>query len=81
MILAVREFTHRLCDAVIVSNIDFQKCRLAAFLCYLLRRFATGLSIPSTYEHVKSFGCELSRHFVANALIRSGNQRRFHFSS
>jgi hypothetical protein len=52
-----------------------------AFLSHLLRRFATGLGIPGSYEHVKSFRCELSRHFVAYAFVRSGNQRRFHFSS
>jgi len=55
--------------------------RLAAFLCDLLRRFATSLCIPRTYENVKSFGCELSRHFVATAFIRAGNQRRSHFKS
>ena len=32
----------------------------------------------SHYSSMKSFGCKLSRHFVANAFVRSGNQRRFH---
>ena len=78
MILDVREFTHRGCDAIIVGNVYFQKCRLAGLLFDLLRRFATSLCIPRTDEHVKSFDRELSRDFVANAFIRSGDQRRFH---
>ena len=78
MILDVREFKRRGCDAVIVGNIYFQKCRLAAFLCDLFRRFATSLCIPCTYKHVKSFGRELSPDFVANALVRAGNQHCFH---
>ena len=78
MILDVREFTRRGCDAIIVGNIYFQKCRLAASVCDLLRRFATSLCIPRTDEHMKSFGRELSRHFVSNAFIRSSNQRCFH---
>ena len=78
MILDVREFTRGGCDAVIVGNVYFQKCRLAAFLCDLLRRFATSLCISRTYKHVKSFGRELSRDFVANAFVRAGNQHRFH---
>ena len=36
--------------------------------------------IPRADEHVKSFGCELSRHFPANAFIRPGNQHCFHVS-
>src|SRR5258708_35751323 len=60
MILDVREFTRRGCDAVIVGNVHFQKCRLAAFLCDLFRRLATSLCIPCTYKYVKSFCRELS---------------------
>ena len=78
MILDVREFTRRGCDAVIVGNVYFQKCRLAALLCDLLRRVATSLCIPRTYKHVKSFGRELSRDFVADAFVRAGNQHCFH---
>ena len=78
MILDVGEFTRSGCDAVIVGNVYFQKCRLAAFLCDLLRRFATSLCIACTYKHVKSFGRELSRDFVADALVRAGNQHCFH---
>jgi hypothetical protein len=47
-------------------------------LCDLLRRFATSLCIPRTYKHVKSFGRELSRDFVANAFVRAGYQSLFH---
>ena len=78
MILDVREFTCRGCDAITVGNIYFQKCRLAAFLCDVLRRFATSLCVPRTYKHVKSFGRELSRDFVANAFVCTGNQHCFH---
>src|SRR5438876_10514550 len=78
MVLDVREFTRGGYDAVIVGNVYFQKCRLAEFLCDLLRRLATSLCIPCTYKHLKSFGRELSRDFVANAFVRAGNQSRFH---
>ena len=78
MILDVREFKRRGCDAVIVGNVYLQKRRLAASLCDLLRRFATSLSIPRADKHVKSFGRELSRDFVANAFVRAGNQHCFH---
>ena len=78
MILDLREFTRRGCDAIAVGNVYFQKRRLAAWLRDLLRRFATSLFIPRTYKRVKSFGRELSRPFLTNAFIGSGNQRRFH---
>jgi len=42
------------------------------------RRFATSLCIARTYKHMKSFGRELSRDFVANAFVRAGNQHCFH---
>ena len=78
VIRGVREFTRRSCDAVNVSNIYFQKCRVAAFLCDFLRRFATSLGVSRADEHVKSFRRELSRDFVANAFVRAGNQHGFH---
>ena len=78
MILDVREFTRGGCNAVLVGNIYLQKCRRAAFLCDLLRRFATSLCIPRTDKDVKSFGGELSRDFVANPFVRAGNQHCFH---
>ena len=39
----------------------------------LVRRFATSFCVSRTYKHVKPFGRELSRHFAADAFIRSGN--------
>jgi hypothetical protein len=33
----------------------------------------TSFCISRTDKHVKSFGCELSRDFVANAFVRAGN--------
>lgn len=78
MILNLGEFTRGGCNAVIVGNVYFQKCRLAAFLSDLIRCFATSLGISRTDKHVKSFGRELSRHFVANAFIRAGNQYSLH---
>ena len=78
MILDFREFTRGDCDAVIVGNVYFQKRRLAAFLCDLLHGFATSFCIPRTDKRVKSFGRELSRHFMANAFVRAGDQHGFH---
>jgi len=34
--------------------------------------------VRRSLSEVQALGCELSRHFVADAFIRSGNQRRFH---
>ena len=78
MILDVREFKRRGCDAVIVGNVYFQKCRLPTVLRDLVGRFATSLCIPRTHKHVKPFGCELSRHFVPNPFVRSCYQSRLH---
>ena len=78
MICDVREFTRRGCDAVIVGNVYFQKCRLAGLFCDFFGCFATILCIPRTYKHVKSFGCELSRHFAPNPFVRSCYQNRLH---
>jgi len=78
MIRDVREFTRGGCHAVVVGNVYFQKRRLAAILCDFLGRFATSLCISRTDKHVKSFGRELLRDFVADAFISAGNQYSFH---
>src|ERR1051325_145477 len=77
MIRDVRQFTCRVCDAVIIGHIYFQNGGLALLL-NLLSRFATSLRISRAYKYMKSFGCKLLRHFVANAFVRPGNQRRLH---
>ena len=73
MIRDFRELTLSGNDTIGVRNVYFQKTRLPAVLYDLIDRFATSLTISRANEHMKSFPCELSRHFAPDAFIRSSD--------
>src|SRR5438128_2101671 len=78
MICAFRELTRGSSRTSAVRNIDLQKARLSALLRDLICCFTACIAVPRTYEHVKSFHCELTRNFVTDSLICSSDQRSLH---
>jgi hypothetical protein len=71
MIGGFGELARGIGDACIICDVDLQQVRLPAFLRDLIRRLATGITVPRTDENLKSFSRELTRYLVANPLVRS----------